>query len=141
MGRQVRDSVINQQPQPQQKQQQQQQQQNPTQPNDNHEEPLTTSPLLSRSNSSGGLDVEQQQPQLDGLLAAAESANASGAKQRAEEESFRRRLMELRRKYSTRQAISDTAYYILLPIYSLLILTGTLANALICLTVSGSVAQ
>lgn len=56
--------------------------------------------------------------------------------QKIQEQAFQRRLMELKQKYMTNRAISDKAYYILLVIYSLFIIVGTISNSLICLTVS-----
>jgi len=56
--------------------------------------------------------------------------------QQIQEQAFQRRLMELKQKYKTNRAISDRAYYVLLAIYSALILIGSLSNGLICLTVS-----
>lgn len=56
--------------------------------------------------------------------------------QQIQEQTFQRRLMELKQKYMTNRAISDRAYYILLVIYSLFIIVGTISNSLICLTVS-----
>lgn len=52
------------------------------------------------------------------------------------EQAFQSRLMELRQKYMTNQAINDRAYYILLAIYALFITFGTISNGLICLMVS-----
>lgn len=56
--------------------------------------------------------------------------------QQIQQQAFLRRLMELKQKYMTNRAISDRAYYILLIIYSLFIIVGTISNSLICLTVS-----
>lgn len=49
---------------------------------------------------------------------------------------IQRKLLELQQKYMVKRAISDQAYYILLLIYSIFILVGTVSNSLICLVVS-----
>lgn len=56
-------------------------------------------------------------------------------------QAFQKRLMELKQKYMTNRAISDQAYYVLLFIYSLFIVVGTISNSLICLTVSDQLAR
>lgn len=63
---------------------------------------------------------------------------AAGLTRQQQEAAYSQRLAELRQKFVNNRAINDTAYYVLLLVYSLLIAIGTVSNLLICLTVSSS---
>lgn len=94
-----------------------------------------SSPLAAGHQNPPGTAVAG--PQAPSLSLVAPQPNS---KLQIQEQNFQRRLMELKQKYMTR-AISDRAYYILLLIYSLFILLGTISNSLICLTVSVASSQ
>lgn len=66
------------------------------------------------------------------------SGAQNGHRQVKNDPDHQARLMELRQKYLTNRAIGDRAYYLLLVVYSLLIIFGTISNGLICLTVSAT---
>lgn len=80
--------------------------------------------MIDRSNgSSPGGARQQPGPAMD--LQQQEAAN-------------RQRLAELTQKFVNNRAINDTAYYVLLLVYSALIGFGFVSNLLICLMVSRS---
>lgn len=55
---------------------------------------------------------------------------------RLRNEQVSRYVLELRQKYQNNRAFGDRTYYLLLSVYSILIVLGTLSNSIICLTVS-----
>lgn len=84
--------------------------------NDDHEQPQSSAAALDDQGGGGG-------------------ANKTNSSHQQEAALFQQRMARLKQKYISNRAINDTAYYILLFVYSGLILFGTVSNSLICLTV------
>lgn len=96
----------------------------------------TTNESSSSSSSSSSSIIANASSTSSQQHQSTSSLHHHQQQQQTQDQTFQSRLMELKQKYKTNRAISDRAYNLLLVIYSLFILVGTISNSLICLTVS-----